>query len=72
MMKENGKKMLELSQQVLQKVSFDPRLFRKELVKAARWVRGKDQLLLKAWCLATFGHLYKDVIMEVFKHSMRA
>ena len=26
-MKENGRKMLELSQQVLQKVSFDPRLF---------------------------------------------
>lgn len=70
-MMENGKKMLELSQQVLQKVSFDPRLFRKELVKAARWVRGKDQLLLKAWCLATFGHLYKDVIMEVFQHSIR-
>ncbi len=70
-MMENGKKMLELSQQVLQKVSFDPRLFRKELVKAARWVRGKDQLLLKAWCLATFGHLYKDVIMEVFQHYIR-
>ncbi len=64
--------MLELSQQVLQKVSFDPRLFRKELVKAAQWVGDRDQLLLKAWCLATFGHMYKDVIMEVFKRSMRA
>lgn len=64
--------MLELSQQVLQKVSFDPRLFRKELVKAARWVGDRDQILLKAWCLATFGHMYKDVIMEVFKRGMRA
>ena len=64
--------MLELSQQVLQKVSFDPRLFQKELVKAVRWVGDRDQLLLKAWCLATFGHMYKDVIMEVFKRSMRA
>ena len=64
--------MLELSQQVLQKVSFDPRLFRKELVKAAQWVGDRDQLLLKAWCLATFGHMYKDVIMEVFNRSMRA
>jgi hypothetical protein len=71
-MKEQGRKMLDLSQQVLQKVSFDPRLFRKELVKAARWVGDRDQLLLKAWCLATFGHMYKDVIMEVFKRSMRA
>ena len=71
-MKENGRKMLELSQQVLQKVSFDPRLFRKELVKAASWVGYRDQLLLKAWCLATFGHMYKDVILEVFQRSMRA
>ncbi|MBZ0206520.1 MAG: hypothetical protein K8H89_09355 [Flavobacteriales bacterium] len=71
-MKENGRKMLELSQQVLQKVSFDPRLFQKELVKAARWVGARDQLLLKAWCLATFGHMYKDVILEVFQRSMRA
>lgn len=70
-MKENGRKMLELSQQVLQKVSFDPRLFRKELVKAARWVGDRDQLLLKAWCLATFGHMYKDVILEVFQRGMR-
>ena len=71
-MKENGRKMLELSQQVLQKVSFDPRLFQKELVKAVRWVGDRDQLLLKAWCLATFGHMYKDVILEVFQRSMRA
>ncbi len=70
-MKENGKKMLELSQQVLQKVSFDPRLFRKELVKAAHWVGDRDQLLLKAWCLATFGHMYKDVILEVFQRGLR-
>lgn len=70
-MKENGRKMLELSQQVLQKVSFDPRLFRKELVKAARWVGDRDQLLLKAWCLATFGHMYKDVILEVFQRGLR-
>lgn len=70
-MKQNGRKMLELSQQVLEKVSFDPRLFRKELVKAVRWVGDRDQLLLKAWCLATFGHMYKDVILEVFQRGIR-
>lgn len=64
--------MMEFSKQVLQKVSFDPRLFRKELIKARRWVGQRDQLVLKAWCLATFGHLYKDVILEVFKSTMRS
>lgn len=70
-MMDQGRKMMEMSKQVLQKVSFDPRLFRKELMKAARWVGQRDQLLLKAWCLATFGHQYKDVILDVFQRSMR-
>lgn len=71
-MKDQGRKMMELSQQVLQKVSFDSRLFRKELIKARRWLGQHDQLVLKAWCLATFGHMYKDVIVEVFQSTMRS
>jgi len=64
--------MMEFSKQVLQKVSFDPRLFKKELIKARKWVGQSDQLVLKAWCLATFGHIYKDVIVEVFRSTMRS
>jgi len=68
---DQGRKMMEFSKQILQKVSFDQRLFKKELIKARRWVGQHDQLVLKAWCLATFGHMYKDVIMEVFQTTMR-
>ncbi|MBL7955460.1 MAG: hypothetical protein JNJ91_10500 [Flavobacteriales bacterium] len=71
MMMDQGRKMMEFSKQVLQKVSFDQRLFRKELIKARRWLGQHDQLVLKAWCLATFGHIYKDVIVEVFQTTMR-
>ncbi|MCB9182853.1 MAG: hypothetical protein H6591_02970 [Flavobacteriales bacterium] len=71
-MMDQGRKMMEFSKQVLQKVSFDPRLFKKELIKARRWVGQSDQIVLKAWCLATFGHLYKDLILEVFKSTMRS
>jgi len=70
-MMEQGRKMMEFSKEILQKVSFDRRLFRKELMKAKQWVGHGDQLVLKAWCLATFGHMYKDVIMEVFQTTMR-
>jgi hypothetical protein len=63
--------MMELSKQVLQKVSFDPRLFQKELHKAVKWLGQRDQLLFKAWCLATFGHQYKEVILDVFQKTMR-
>ncbi len=71
-MMDQGRKMMEFSKQVLQKVSFDQRLFKKELIKARRWVGQHDQLVLKAWCLATFGHIYRDLIMDVFQTTMRS
>lgn len=58
--------MFELSKQILQKVSFDRSLFSKELKKAIKWIKEDETLLLKAWCLATFGHMYQDVIYEAF------
>ena len=62
--------MFELSKQVLQKVSFDRTLFRKELGKAINWLKSDERLLLKAWCLASFGHLYKDMILETFEATL--
>lgn len=58
--------MLELSKQILLKVSFDKKLFKKELVKALRWIKKEEALLLRAWCLATFGSQYKELVLEVF------
>ena len=59
--------MYELSKQILQKVSFDKKLFRKELVKAIKWLKPNEKTMLQMWCLSTFGHTYKDVIIETFK-----
>ena len=59
--------MFELSKNILEKVSFDKLLFRKELTKAVKWLKPDEKTLLKVWCLGTFGHLYKNEIMEVFK-----
>ncbi len=64
--------MRELRKEVPQRVSLARRLFTKELIKARRWLGQRDQLVLKAWCLATFGHMYKDVILEVFQTTMRS
>jgi hypothetical protein len=57
--------MLHLSKSVLKKVSFDRKLFKKELIKAKRWLRKEEQLLLRAWCLATFAGVYDDVILDI-------
>jgi hypothetical protein len=64
--------MLELSKQILQKVSFDRVLFRKELMKALRWVKPSERLILKTWCLATFGAMYGDIIREAFEKHIGA
>ena len=57
--------MLEFSKKVLNKVSFDKALFRKELQKSLRWLNKTEITHLKIWTLATFSQ-YKRIILEVF------
>tara|TARA_B100001142_G_scaffold308384_1_gene339881 strand:- start:5765 stop:5950 length:186 start_codon:yes stop_codon:yes gene_type:complete len=57
--------MLEFSKRILSKVSFDKKLFKKELSKSIRWLNQKEILTLKIWTLTTFSQ-YKDTILEVF------
>ena len=59
--------MFEMSKKILERVSFDRTLFRKELTKAVRWIKPDEKLLLQVWCLSTFGHMYKETILEVFR-----
>ncbi len=64
--------MLEMSKQILQKVSFDRKLFKKELKKSLRWIKPHEHVQLKLWCLATFGTVYRDLIIEVFESNIGA
>ena len=64
--------MFELSKKILTKVSFDQSLFRKELLKAFNYLKREEKVLLKVWALATFGHSYRDVIIEVYRTVMRS
>lgn len=52
---------------VLQRVSFDKNLFKKELVKALKWLKKEEALALQAWCIATFGSQYANLITEVYQ-----
>lgn len=58
--------MLEFCKEILLKVSFDKRLFKKELYKAIRWCRKEEKVILRAWCLLMFGNQYRDEIIEAF------
>jgi hypothetical protein len=53
--------MLEYSKMILEKVSFDSKLFEKELLKALNMLIPKDRDELQTWVLRTFGLQYQSV-----------
>ena len=59
--------MLEYTKTILQKVSFSPGLFGKELKKSQKWLQREEIIALKAWCIMTFGDIYLDIIQESFR-----
>ncbi len=64
--------MLEFSKHILKSVSFDRALFQKELMKMLSRLKPDEATLLKAWALATFGHVYGDMIQEAYRSITRA
>jgi hypothetical protein len=63
--------MYELSKQILQNVSFDKALFKKELAKALKWIKPDERLMLYAWCISTFGQQYGKEITQIFRAIAR-
>lgn len=53
---------LEYAKMILQKVSFDARLFRKELKKSLSWVSHEEANALKEWVVANYKHLSGDTL----------
>lgn len=62
--------MFEMYKYVLDKVSFDQFLFRKELEKAMKKITPNEQILFKKWCLITFDHKHKDILTDVFESEL--
>jgi len=58
--------MLEYFKIILSKVSFDRRLFEKELRKAIKSLVNKDLEELKKWCYEQYGQIYGPVIDRQF------
>ena len=59
--------MLELTQKILTKVSFDAHLFQKELYKALNWITSAEEnKKFKEWCIVEFGAKYPIIIKKAF------
>jgi hypothetical protein len=61
--------MLKFCKTILQKVSFDKSLFKKELKKSIMMLNKKELIVLKIWCLSYYGN-YKNIIIEVFENTI--
>ncbi len=57
---------LEYFKMILEKVSFDAKLFEKELKKAIKELIKVDILALKKWCFEKFGVKYRKILKSVF------
>ncbi|MEO9482593.1 MAG: hypothetical protein ABJG47_04080 [Ekhidna sp.] len=58
--------MLEYFKTILSKVSFDKRLFEKELRKAIKALIPDEVYELKEWCYAKFGKKYEPILISCF------
>lgn len=54
--------MLEFCKSILEKVSFDQVLFKKELVKSIQWINKTDAKSLTDWCIEMYGNKHSDII----------
>jgi hypothetical protein len=59
-------KMLEYVKTVLSRVSFDSRLFEKELIKALRMLVADEIAELKAWCYSQFSDQHGAILNRCF------
>jgi hypothetical protein len=60
--------MLKMYKEILTKVSFDRKLFKKELFKALKWVGTPLEFYqFKMWCMSEFGRKHPEVLKEVFQ-----
>jgi hypothetical protein len=60
------KKMLDYFKSILARVSFDAKLFEKELLKAIRSLVVDEVQELKAWCYANFGSEHGPILNRCF------
>ena len=56
--------MLEYTKTILEKVSFDRKLFEKELRKAIRYLLEPELKELERWCMERFGLRYQLVSLR--------
>jgi hypothetical protein len=63
------KKMLNYFKSILTRVSFDAKLFEKELLKAIKSLVAEEVMELRQWCYATFSEQHGLILNRCFIKS---
>ena len=58
--------MLNYFKTILSRVSFDARLFEKELRKAIKMLIAEELQELRSWCYANYGNQYRSILNRCF------
>jgi hypothetical protein len=58
--------MLEYVKKILMKVSFDAKLFEKELRKSIKMIVNEELSELRRWCYNTFGDQHEEILNRCF------
>ncbi|NBC82981.1 MAG: hypothetical protein GVY19_06320 [Bacteroidetes bacterium] len=59
--------MLEHQKLILQQVSNDPELFRKEVLKSISWLPSYEIIKLHTWLRQNYYASYKELISDIFE-----
>jgi hypothetical protein len=60
--------MLEHQKKLLEQLSYDKELFRKEIIKSFRWLKSFEIIKLHAWLKQNYYSTHRDVIEDLFAY----
>lgn len=61
---------LDYSKTILRKVSFDPKIFQKELLKSLTKLNKEDILRLQNWCKVTFSASLAIIAVQIIQEYL--
>lgn len=60
--------MLEHQKILLEQLSYDKGLFRKEIIKSFKWLKSYEIVQLYSWLKEQYGSTHGEVIRDVFEY----
>ena len=60
--------MLEHQKKLIEEISHDRGLFRKEIIKSFRWLKSYEIVQLHNWLKQQFGKSHGEIINDVFEY----